>query len=242
MLAACAIVSMITTTSALLMTTRVSATATAATATAAAAAAAATTRVIVAVSCGFGAVAAALVRLHAPADGLGRHTSADLDVGLLDTHPRLNIASSTSSVGGRQHPLSVGVGEFVNRNHTDACRVVATISGAETNAPSCLLFVPLAFIATNVAGETYSERHLEVSAVFRALLGSHRILASKHLDKGMAFVLVHDTSLHGAVATEDGAQFSFRATAYLLAQHSRGPGGLCQLTLLLPRRGFGSAL
>ena len=110
-LAAHAVVCMVTATSTLLMTARVSAAATATAATA--------TSVIIAMSRRLWAVAAALVRLHTSADSLGRNTSTNLNIGLLDTHARLNVASSTSSIGSSQHPLSVGIGEFVNWNHTD---------------------------------------------------------------------------------------------------------------------------
>lgn len=85
-----------------------------------------------------GAVLAAPVRLHPPADGFGRDTGADFNVRLLDNHARLNRLSSTASPLGCQHPLSVRLGQLINRNNTDAARVVATVSRTKTNTPSGL--------------------------------------------------------------------------------------------------------
>lgn len=66
------------------------------TATAATAAAAAT--LLIAVARRLGSVAAALVRLHAATDSLGRDAGADLDIWFLDGHPALNGLAPAASV------------------------------------------------------------------------------------------------------------------------------------------------
>jgi len=85
LLAAGAIVSMVA--------AAVSVTTTATAATAAAAAA-----LLIAVARRLGSVAAALVRLHAATDSLGRDAGADLDIWFLDDHPALNGLAPAASV------------------------------------------------------------------------------------------------------------------------------------------------
>lgn len=85
-----------------------------------------------------GAMVAALVGLHAAGDGLGRHAGADLDVGLFDAHAADDGAAARAAVGGRQHPLAVGVGQLVDGDDADAALIVATVTRAEADAPSCL--------------------------------------------------------------------------------------------------------
>lgn len=87
---------------------------------------------------GLGAVAAALVRLHAATDGLGRNAGADFNVRLFDADARFNGPAAASAEGGRKHPLSVGVCKLVDGNDTNTRRVVAAVSWTEANAPSSL--------------------------------------------------------------------------------------------------------
>lgn len=87
---------------------------------------------------GLGAVAAALVRLHAAADGLGRNTGADFNVRLFDGEACFNGPAAASAKGSREHPLSVGVRKLVDGNDTNTGRVVAAVSWTEANAPSSL--------------------------------------------------------------------------------------------------------
>ncbi len=89
-------------------------------------------------------VVATLVGLHATTDCLGGDTLADLDVRLLDNHPRLNRLSTTSTILSSQHPLSVCISELADGNDADACGVVATITWPETNPPSGLPKIALA--------------------------------------------------------------------------------------------------
>ena len=64
----------------------------------AAAAAAAAAALLIAVARRLGSVAAALVRLHAATDSLGRDAGADLDIWFLDGHPALNGLAPAASV------------------------------------------------------------------------------------------------------------------------------------------------
>lgn len=81
---------------------------------------------------------AALVGLHAAADGLGRDAGADLDVGLLDAHAADDGTAAGAAEGGGEHPLAVGVGELVDGDGADAALVVAAVAGPEADAPSGL--------------------------------------------------------------------------------------------------------
>lgn len=80
----------------------------------------ATSSIILALARGLGAVAAALVRLHAAADGLGRNTGADFNVRLFDGEACVNGPAAASAKGSRKHPLSVGVRKLVDGNDTNA--------------------------------------------------------------------------------------------------------------------------
>lgn len=85
-----------------------------------------------------GAVVTTLVGLHAPANGLGRHASSDLDVGLFHTHAGHDGPASASSEWGREQPLPVGLGEFMNGDDADPRGVVAAVTWTEANTPSSL--------------------------------------------------------------------------------------------------------
>lgn len=83
-------------------------------------------------------VVAALVGLHAAADGLGRNTVADLDIGLLNDHTLLDGLTATASILGSQHPLAISLCKLADRNDANTRTVIATVARAEADAPAGL--------------------------------------------------------------------------------------------------------
>lgn len=87
---------------------------------------------------GLGAMATALVGLHAAADGLGGDTSANLNIGLFNTEAGFNRTTAATTVWGCQHPLAIGLCEFGDGNNADAGSIVTAVSGAKANTPTSL--------------------------------------------------------------------------------------------------------
>lgn len=96
---------------------------------------------IIVTASGAGSVVAALVSLHATADGLGRDASTDLNVWLLDDEARLDGSAAASTILGSKHPLAVSLCELGNGNDANAGLVITAVTRAETNTPTglCLL-------------------------------------------------------------------------------------------------------
>lgn len=94
--------------------------------------------VVLALAGGFGPVLATFIRLHAAADSLGRNASSNLDIRLLDAQARLDGSTATATVRRSKHPFAVRFRQLGNRDDANASRVVAAISGAETDSPSSL--------------------------------------------------------------------------------------------------------
>lgn len=83
-------------------------------------------------------VVAALVGLHAAADGLGGNTVADLDIGLLNDHALFDGFTATASILGSQHPLAISLGELADGDDANTRTVVATVTRTKANTPAGL--------------------------------------------------------------------------------------------------------
>jgi len=157
----------------------------------------------------------ALVSLHAAADSLRRDTGADLNIGLLDAHAADNGAAARTAKGRCQHPLAVGFGQFMDRDHADASRVVAAVTWAETNTPPGLN-IRVRYVLVPCDERFDSETHPKVVILttdfFHCGLGSLGIFAVIHFDKGVAFLSVDNASLDFAIAVEEVPKFLFGAT------------------------------
>lgn len=68
----------------------------------------------------------------------GGNTRTNLNIWLLNDHTLLYWLTTSSTILGAQHPLSVGVGEAVGGDDTDTSLVVAAVSRAESDTPFCL--------------------------------------------------------------------------------------------------------
>ena len=109
---------------------------------------------------GLGAMVAALVGLHAAADGLGRHARADLDVGLLNAETSGNWPSAAAAEGSGEHPLAVGLGKLVDRDDANTRLVVAAVSRAEAHTPSGLCRIYVSAVESRCATSPVGEKLL----------------------------------------------------------------------------------
>lgn len=66
------------------------------------------------------------------------YTSANLNVGLLDDHSGLDRPSASAAILRSEHPFPIRLRQSFNRNHTDACLVVAAVTWTESHTPSSL--------------------------------------------------------------------------------------------------------
>jgi hypothetical protein len=133
---------------------------------------------------GLGPSGTAFVSLHAPADGLGRYASANLDIWFLDDKTSLDFTATASTIGSCQHPLDVSFREAVDGNDGNATGVVAAVARTEANTPP------------------RPEGHVRVTGISCRILRSRGILARDHLDESVALVLVDNACLHGTIFAE----------------------------------------
>lgn len=126
-----------------------------------------------------------------------RHTRTDLNVGLLDHHPRLDRPSATATILRCEHPLAVGLSKSFDRNDADTRLVVTAVTRSEPNTPSrldlcqnCLSLIIIGWVTT------YPELHFSRSIGLHSITSIDRIIAIDHLDKSMALVDVDNARLN----------------------------------------------
>lgn len=163
-----------------------------------------------------GTVMTALVGLHAPADSLGRHACANLDVGLLDREARDDGATAAAAKWRRQHPLAVRFGQLVDGDDADARLVVAAVAGTVAHAPSRLSRT-VSTLSTSVSRRgtksrnTYPELEIRGAILLHGLFRDLGVFAKVHLDEGVSLVPVHDARLHLAVLAEELSELGLGA-------------------------------
>lgn len=165
-----------------------------------------------------GTTLTSLVSSHTSTDSFRRHPGTDLDIGFLDDHSGLDLPTARSTVFCGKHPLAIGLRQSLDRDNTDTRLVVAAVTWAEPNTPSCLL--PRQYISSKKTHDeiTYPELHVAGLVLLHTLAGIHSILTVDHLDEGMALVDVDNASLDNTKLVEKRAQVGLRRTMKMLTK------------------------
>lgn len=125
------------------------------------------------------------------AHGFGRHARADLDVRLLYHHATFWRLPTGPTVLGCEEPFDIGIGEFVDGDGALTPLVVAALAWSKAHAPFGL------------TGKGHGFAVIAGLELLHSCSGGERILASGHLHKGVALLLIGNTCLNSTKALKE---------------------------------------